>query len=221
VCAGAAAAGRSSCTRPAGSTSESADGASGNYGLQDVVAALRWVQANVQRFHGDPSRVMLFGESAGGVVVCALTASPLARGLFSTAAIESGGCSVQPRPIANGAGDRLIAAAGCAGRPDAAACLRAQAPEAILRALPAVVTGATPNDFGPSVDGRVLSRAVLETVAAGTHLRVPVIVGTNADEAARMAPAAVVTEAQYLAGARSYLAQYGLPAAQVDAVLAL
>lgn len=200
---------------------ESADGASGNYGLQDVVAALRWVQANVRRFHGDPSRVMLFGESAGGVAVCALAASPLARGLFSTAVIESGGCAVQPRSTANGAGDRLVAAAGCGGRPDAAACLRAQAPGAILRALPAVVTGATPNDFGPSVDGRVLPRAVLEAVAAGAHLRVPVIVGTNADEAARMAPATVLTEAQYLASARAYLAQYGLPAAQVDAVLAL
>ena len=200
---------------------ESADGASGDYGLMDVVAALRWVQTNIGRFGGDPARVMLFGESAGGVNVCAMLASPLARGLFSTAIIESGGCAVQPRAVASAAGERLFSAAGCAGSADPAACLRAQTPEALLRALPAVVTGATPNDFGPSVDGLVLPRAPLEIVNARTHLRAPVMIGTNADEASRMVPATALTDATYQTAARSYLAQYGLTAPQTAAVLAV
>lgn len=200
---------------------ESADRTSGNYALLDVLAALRWVQANARSFNGDPSRVLLFGESAGGVDVCLLTASPLSGGLFSRALVESGGCAASPRAAANAAGDRLLAATGCASRSDATACLRSQTPEAILRALPAEVTGISPNDFGPSIDGRVLPGAPLERVAAGTHQHVPIVIGTNADEAGRMVPATVVTPMQYETAARAYLSQYGLTPAQVDGALAL
>ncbi len=196
-------------------------GTSGNYALLDVLAALRWVQANARAFHGDPSRVMLFGESAGGVNVCLLAASPLSAGLFSRALIESGGCAATTRAVANAAGVRLITAANCASRSDATACLRALTPEAILRALPADVTGISPNDFGPAIDGRVLPAAPLELVAAGTHQHVAMVIGTNADEASRMVPATIVTPMQYETAARAYLAQYGLNAAQVDAVLAV
>lgn len=200
---------------------ESADGTSGNYGLHDVLAALRWVQANARAFHGDPARVMLFGESAGGVNTCLLTASPLSTGLFSRALIQSGGCTAAPRAVANAAGDRLIAGAACAGRPDVAACLRALSPEAVLRALPPEVTAISPTDFSASIDGRVLPRAPLELVAAGSHQRVAVVIGSNADEAAKSVPATVVTPAQYDTAARAYLSQYGLTAAQVDAALAV
>lgn len=198
---------------------ESADRTSGNYALMDVIAALRWVQANARAFNGDPSRVLLFGESAGGVDVCLLTASPMSAGLFSRALVQSGGCTALPRAAANAAGDRLLAATGCASRPDATACLRSQTPEAILRALPAEVTGISPNDFAPSVDGRVLPGAPLELVAAGNHRRVPIVIGSNSDEAGRMVPATVVTAAQYETAARAYLSQYGLTPAQVDGVL--
>lgn len=199
---------------------ESTDHTSGNYALLDVLAALRWVQANARAFGGDPARVLLFGESAGGVHVCLLAASPLSTGLFSRALVESGGCTASPRATANAAGDRLLAATGCATRPDALACLRSQTPEALLRALPADVTGISPNDFNPSIDGRVLPGAPLERVAAGTHQRVPIVIGTNANEASRMVPATVVTAMQYETAARAYLSQYGLNATQVNAVLA-
>jgi len=73
-----------------GLDAEAPDARSGNYGLEDLVAALKWVQRDIGAFGGNKDRVMIFGESAGGVNVCALLASPEARGLFSQAVPQSG-----------------------------------------------------------------------------------------------------------------------------------
>ena len=74
-------------------TAESAHHASGNYGTLDQIAALHWIQQNIAAFGGDPGNVTIFGRSDGGNKVCILMASPLARGLFHRAIMESGQCN--------------------------------------------------------------------------------------------------------------------------------
>lgn len=183
---------------------EAPDARSGNYALEDLVAALDWVQRDISAFGGDKNRVMIFGESAGGLDVCALLATPAAAGLFSSALIESGGCVADTRGTALATGATLADNAGCSTASDVPACLRAKTPAELLAALPPVVSvagGQAP--YQPNVDGTLLPSAPLLAILGGQHNRVPVIIGTNADETGREVPL-TFTEQQYqafLAGA--------------------
>jgi para-nitrobenzyl esterase len=103
-------------------------GSSGHYGLADQVAALQWVQNNIAAFGGDPHRVMVFGQSAGGWDVETLLAVPSAQGLFSVAGDESGPVPAGRLPnisTLEAADQSFVSAAGCAGATDVLACMRA------------------------------------------------------------------------------------------------
>ena len=94
-------------------SAENRNHVSGNYGLLDMISGLQWVQRNIAAFGGDPHHVTIFGESAGGIAVSMLCASPLAKGLFQGAISQSGGSFGPPRPGATQPGENMKTTGGC------------------------------------------------------------------------------------------------------------
>lgn len=159
-------------------------GSSGNYGLMDQIAALRWVQANIARFGGDPGNVTLFGESAGSQDVSLLLAAPAARGLFHKAIMQSGtpGFGMPFRPLADAVdlGDQLNTLVDADGLPD----LRRTSAHALLAADRQLRDPAIWNqDFlwlRTTIDGQVLPRDPARLLVEAPP--VPVIIGSNTVE---------------------------------------
>jgi para-nitrobenzyl esterase len=170
---------------------EDPTGRSGNWALLDVLAALRWVQANISSFGGDPARVTLAGNSAGAAFACHLMAAPAARGLFACVIGQSssGLCRPDgPMPSleeATAAGEQLARSAGC---PNLAA----------LRAISAVELSAG-GHFGPIVDGALLVQDTQQAFAEGTQAPVPLLVGSNTDEGSIYTPPGAAAELDGLA----------------------
>lgn len=147
---------------------ERSDGVSGNLGMLDQIAALEWIHENIANFGGDPTEVLLFGESAGAVNVCALLGSPLADGLYSSSIIQSGSCAQPDRAALDQLSAEFVANSGCAG-PDVLDCLRALPADELVFIAPngyPDVAGLA-RGWGPHVDGVVLPQRSLERLAAG------------------------------------------------------
>jgi len=173
-------------------TAESEHHTSGNYGLLDQLHALKWVRENVSRFGGDPGRITVMGHSSGAVDTCLLMASPLAKGLFQGAIMQSGDCQgILNRDIraplaynsitgsGEGAGERLANDLGIANEPRLLQKLRDIPADKILE----VWGGDSQLSLDAVVDGWVIPEQPAKIFAEGKQLRIPVLVGSTTDEA--------------------------------------
>jgi para-nitrobenzyl esterase len=197
---------------------------SGDYGLEDQQAALRWVQANIAAFGGDPHNVTILGDSAGGSSMCDQIASPQAKGLFEKVVSISGEynsllgapTSLQPQDCkavlpteaqANQTAAAYAASLGCANPATVAACLRA-VPVSTLLATP----GAT---LAPIINGTTLTLQLQKAFETGAVNKVTAIMGVDRDEDLTGTPATSAAyvsliDTQYGAAAPQVLARYPL-----------
>ena len=182
-----------------GLSAESPHHVSGNYGILDMIAGLKWVKKNIAAFGGDPNKVTIFGESAGGIAVSMLCASPLAKGLFEGAISESGG-NFGPTRKTTYPGENMKSLAEAEKEGEAYMKKAGASSLAELRKIPADKLPAS--SFGPGmawpiVDGWVIPGDQYKLYEEGKFNDTPILVGYNSDEGASFNPPK--TNEQYIA----------------------
>jgi para-nitrobenzyl esterase len=164
-------------------SAESPHKVSGNYGLLDMIAGLEWIQKNIAAFGGDPDKVTIFGESAGGIAVSMLCASPLAKGLFHGAISQSGGSFGPPRPNTYpGENLKLLKQAENDGL-----TYTEKAGASSIAELRRIEADSLPVGFGigkawPIIEGYVIPDDQYKLYETGKYNDVPVLIGYNSDE---------------------------------------
>jgi para-nitrobenzyl esterase len=180
---------------------ERPDELKGNYAYMDQIAALQWVKRNIEAFGGDPNNITIFGFSAGGVSVHSLLASPMGRGLFQKAIVESGGSRdsvLTARPMskdgidpnypvsAETIGLQFAHSMGIDGKDEAAlAKLRALSAEQLLHGAPAGSGATMPSyETTPILDGKLVTETAETAYKAHHQPRVPIMLGSNSADTA-------------------------------------
>jgi para-nitrobenzyl esterase len=186
-------------------SAENPNHVSGNYGILDQIAGLKWIQKNIAAFGGDPKKVTIFGESAGAISVSMLCASPLAKGLFSGAISQSGGSFGPTRPTTfPGENMKTLKQAEESGK-----TYMQKAGVSSIAELRKIEAEKLPSGFGmpggwPITDGYVIPDDQHRLYEAGKYNDVAVLIGYNSDEGASFSREK--TPEEYMAGVK---ARYG------------
>lgn len=192
-----------------------------NFSLQDQQAALRWVQANIAAFSGDPKNVTLSGESVGSISASLHLVSPTAAGLFHRVLMASG---IMPPAMdtpakAAARGDGFAQAVGCPAGPGQMACLRAKPVDALLSASPTYADiGRTGDVYWKSfIDGEVVTDNIFSAISKGKFNKVPIMVGSTQDEGRGFIPlgydldGTAMTQAEYVAAVKGFIGPFVQP----------
>jgi para-nitrobenzyl esterase len=171
---------------------EAGEPSSGNYGLMDQQAALRWIDANILAFGGNPHNVTIQGESAGGIDVCANLVSPTAAGLFSRAIMESMYCPTATHGQAIQTSTPVAIALGCTDTPTADACMRSKSAADVLTGTGHLsMAGEAGFSAGPNFGNSVLPLQAKEALSSGNWNQSDILIGSNHDDASIFVSAAL------------------------------
>lgn len=192
---------------------ESSNNSSGNYGLLDQIAALQWVQRNIESFGGDPSRVTIFGQSAGGESILIHLASPQSKGLFNQAIVESGTFwtkgaeidAIYSRADAEQLGETYAQSLGYSG-PDAITQMRSLSYQVLANATPWPASSfqmVNSRHFEPTIDGWLVPEAPDNAFRLNHENPVSLMIGQNADDGTTLAADANMTVPEYVTFIRS------------------